>query len=145
MTINTFDSEKDEAWPILCHGKVYLARRHYCQWRGKSDASKGKMLMYLYWQRFSCNRNVGITVREVSDFCGISRSYLEDRVKKWVEWEYLDKHTVDNNFGSPAFGYTIAKRGIHFLEDVVPSIVLLRWQNQIRQYRGFRMVKHEHN
>ena len=63
-----------------------------------------------------------LTVREIyNNAGGVSYNYLIHRLTLWVRWRYLKRYQT-----SWGYSYTLAKRGIHFIEDIVPGPVLSR-------------------
>ena len=125
--------DKDFFMPVRCKdGKTRIAHPHIATFRGKHNASKSKILLICYHQKFMEQSTIGFSARELAEISGVSYSYLKKRLSKWVEWKYLLRKATAGPHGKPVFVYSIATRGSHFLEDRAPKEKLDQYLREIR-------------
>ena len=109
-------------------------RSHFATFRGVHNASKTKVLIILYLRKYQLRLKTGLNVRELHTQSGVNYDYLRSRLGTWCEWEYVSRRAYDDGTGRPMFYYTIAPRGEHFIQHIVPKEVLNRYLNEINQY-----------
>lgn len=80
--------------------------------------------------------NTGLNVRDIHLQSGVDYDYLRSRLRKWHEWGYLNRKPVDTGKGRPVYAYTIARRGEHFIEDIVPRDILNQYIAEIRAFKA---------
>lgn len=113
-------------------GKPVMARPHEATFRGIHNASKSKALIVLY--RRNQLGQAALSLAELAESSGVKYSYLESRLAKWVKWDYLIRKVKQGN-NRPVYCYSIAARGIHFVEKRIPKKRLLDYKAEIREHR----------
>lgn len=115
-------------------GKLVITARHYASFDNHHNASKSKVFIVLYHRKFTLRDNTGLSARQLADHTGVSYNYVRSRIIKWTAWGYVKRSTeiVDNR---PLLVYTIADRGKHFIEDILPQDALDAYLLAIRQER----------
>jgi hypothetical protein len=125
--------DKDFFVPVRCKdGKTRIAHPHIVTFKGKHNASKSKILLICYHQKFMEHSTIGFSARQLATASGVSYGYLKKRLPKWVEWQYLLRKATAGPQGKPLFIYSIASRGSHFLEDRAPKEKLDQCLREIR-------------
>jgi len=92
-------------------GKVMVA-----SFRGKNNCAKAKVLITLYLRRQQGIKR-GMTFMEVTRASKIP--YGSFHPSRWHRWNYINRR-LSLEGGKPCYLYTIALRGIHFVEDRIP-------------------------
>ena len=118
-------------------GELYSTRFHDANFGEKHNASKAKCLLILYHHKHKLGHKYGLSVAELSQASGVSYSYVKARVRFWLQWGYIHRK-VKLSGVRPTFTYTIAKRGTHLLEDILPEFWLQYYVAQIKAYRARR-------
>ena len=104
--------------------------------KGAHNASKCKTLLLLYHRKHKLGLGTGLSARDIHLQSGVGYDYLRARLGVWFKWGYLSRRLTINYTGKPAFSYTIAKRGEHFIENRVPQEALDRYIAEIRIFRS---------
>ncbi len=94
-----------------------------------------RCLQFLYHRKHKLGLNDGLNVWDIHLQSGVDYDYLRSRLRKWKEWGYLNRKPVDTGVGRPEYQYTIAKRGEHFIEDIVPRNILNQYIAEIKAKR----------
>ena len=110
-------------------------RTHLASFNGIHNASKTKTLIILDHYKYKLKSNTGLNVRQLHLESGVNYNYLRSRLGKWFKWKYVSRRAHDDGSGRPMFYYTIADRGEHFINHVVPNDVRTRYINELNQYR----------
>ena len=135
--------DKDFFMPVRCKdGKTRIAHPHIGTFRGKHNASKSKILLICYHQKFMLHSAIALSARELAETSGVSYGYLKKRLAKWVEWKYLLRKATAGPLGQPVFVYTIAARGAHFLEVRAPREKLNQYLAEIKAAKA-KSVEHQ--
>ena len=119
------------------HGKprVRIIKEHYASFRGLNNRSKAKTLITL----FLLEREhwiSGLIAKDLARASGVSYDYLVARLSKWRKWGYLKRRAVDVGKGRPQFKYSLAKRGEHFILDIIPRAKLQEYREEVNRYRA---------
>ena len=80
------------------------------------------------------SKKPGLNARQLHSESGVNYDYLRSRLGKWFKWGYVSRRAHDDRTGKPMFYYTIATRGEHFIQHIIPKEVLTRYINEINQY-----------
>ena len=110
-------------------------RPHIATFSGVHNASKAKVLIILNHRKYNLRLSTGLNVRQLHLESGVNYNYLRSRLGKWFKWKYLSRKAYDDGNGRPMFYYTIAVRGEHFIEYILPNDVFTRYINEINEYR----------
>lgn len=113
-------------------GKLIVSRPHKATFHGIHNATKSKVLIVLYWLKNTVGDNTGMSAIELSEKAGVNYNYLKTRIGKWHDWKYVSRRAVGQSKGRPIYRYTIAQRGEHFIEDIVPRDILARYIDEIK-------------
>jgi len=108
---------------------------HLASFNGIHNASKTKALIILDHYKHKLRLSTGLNVRQLHSESGVNYDYLRSRLGKWFKWKYVSRRAHDDGTGRPMFYYTIAARGEHFINHIVPNDVLARYITEINQYR----------
>ncbi|MFC2022043.1 hypothetical protein ACFLTR_02360 [Chloroflexota bacterium] len=92
-------------------------------------------LIVLYHRINRLAASTGLSLKELSEQSGVKYSYLESRLAKWVKWEYIIRK-VKQGDNRPVYCYSIASRGIHFVEDRIPRDRLQDYIAEIREHKA---------
>jgi predicted ArsR family transcriptional regulator len=115
--------------------RVNQHRPHTATFNGSHNASKTKALVVLYHRKHTLRLNTGLSSLQLHQQSGVSYDTLRSHLKRWVEYRYLARRPADSHRGRPVYYYTIAARGEHFIQDIVPRDVLDRYVKEIKQSR----------
>ncbi len=117
-------------------GRRVETRPHFASFNEIHNASKSKVLILLYHRSHKLRAATGLGVGEISKQSGVNYDYVKARVSKWVGWGYLERTISNSSPGRPIYLYRIAKRGEHFIEDILPEEWLKRYVSEIRASLG---------
>ena len=117
-------------------GKHIETRPHFAALDDKHNASKSKVFIVLYHRKYKAHNNTGLGVGDLHKQSGVNYDYIKSRVTKWCGWKYLDRRTRDTDAGRPLYVYTLAERGRHFIEDILPREWLKRYISEIKTFRA---------
>ena len=120
-------------------GDIVVSKPHIATFNGKHNASKTKMLLVLY-QR-SIRGLPGLTARGIVLESGLNHNYVRVKLSKLCEWGYLSRRAVDGGKCGPVYRYSIAKRGEHFLLDIVPDEKLKEYIHEIEVYKENKLAE----
>lgn len=115
-------------------GKLIISRPHKASFHGIHNASKSKVLIVLYWLKNTVGDNTGLSVKELAEKSGCNYDYLKTRLGKWHDWRYVSRRAVGQVVGRPIYKYSIAQRGEHFIEDIIPKDILSRYIDEIKSH-----------
>jgi hypothetical protein len=124
--------------PVKCSktGKMVIAHEHRAGFTGAHNRSKSKALIILHRQKFTLGDNTPLTVRQIAQESGVSYGFLKVRFSFWTNTcHYVIRKPIVNESGL-AYGYVIAARGIHFVEDIIPCDRLSDYLAEIRDYKS---------
>jgi len=124
--------------PVKCRktGRMVIAHEHRAGFNGAHNRSKSKALIILHRQKFTLGDNTPLTVRQIAQESGVSYGFLKVRFSFWTNTcHYVIRKPIVNESGL-AYGYTIAARGIHFVEDIIPRNRLSDYIAEIRDYKS---------
>lgn len=113
------------------NGKTVIARPHEATFKGRHNACKSKVLIVLYKIR---GYPKGLSLSELARDTGVKYSYLESRLGKWVQWDYIDRK-IKQGDNRPVYCYYISARGIHFVEKRIPKKRRLDYEAEIREHQ----------
>ncbi len=118
-------------------GRLIIPRRHVATFRGKHNCNTAKVCIVLY-DRVKRGENSGLSVGELAKYTGCNYDSLRAKMSKWYEWRYLDRRAVGNNGERPHYNYTIAQRGINFVQYRIPA---KRYKDYVAEINAFRAGK----
>jgi hypothetical protein len=116
---------------IAKDGRRIIARPHIAVFNKKHNACKAKVLILLYHRKYIDNTVSGLRIRDVHKLTGVSYEYIKFRVSKWVAWGYLSRQG-----DSKPYTYSIADRGRHIVEDIIPREWLEYYIGEIRAHKA---------
>lgn len=116
-------------------GKLVETKPHYASFNHKHNAAKSKVLIVLYHRRFNVNDNTGMGIGELHRATGANYGYLTVKVTKWCQWQYISRAVRAGERGRPIYVYSLAKRGQHFIEDVLPPEWLKQYIIDIHNFK----------
>lgn len=96
-------------------GRTIVPFNHYIDFTGKNNNSKGKVLIWLLHIKGKHR-----TARQLHDETGVNYNYLRARLSFWYNIRYLNRHAILPSKGRPVWAYSIAERGEHFVNDMMP-------------------------
>lgn len=111
-----------------------IFQSHIATFNGRHNSNISKTLIVLY-SRKQRGITAGLSAKELHLATGVSYDNLRAKLTKWYNWRYLDRRAVGVDGGRPHYVYTIAERGIHFVEDRIP---LDRYNDYITEIKTFR-------
>ena len=120
---------------------VYVYRKKWkpfkwpiASFRGKNNYVKARVFVLLYMRKHQ-SINTGLTAKEISELCPkASYEYLQTRLGKWWEWAYLNRQaTGRDGKGRALYRYSLASRGTHFVEDIMPETIIKEIAQELRQ------------
>ncbi len=117
-------------------GKVIISKPHIATFNDVHNASKTKVFIVLYHRKNRLGLNTGLNVRDIHLQSNVDYDYLRTRMSKWHEWGYLSRRPVDSGKGRAVYTYMIAKRGEHFIEDIVPGDILNQYIAEIKAFKS---------
>lgn len=117
-------------------GKVIISKSHIATFNGVHNASKAKVFIVLYHLKYKLGLNTGLNVLDLYLQSGVNYDYLRSKLGKWYEWGFLSRRPVDSGKGRAVYTYMIAKRGEHFIEDIVPRDILNQYVAEIKAFRA---------
>jgi hypothetical protein len=120
-------------------GKAVRTREHRCKWHGKSNDSKARSLLVLYSLWSKCQDDTGLCAIELSESACVSLATLKSELPDWIRWEYVKRKTKEYR-NNPVFSYFINRRGVHFVEDIIPPGKRDELINEIKEARLKRTV-----
>ena len=82
----------------------------------------------------------GLTLKELARQSSVSYEYLKSRLGKWYEWKYVTRRATVN-VDRPVYSYSIAARGRHFVEDIIPSDVLAQYMIELKEYHNQQIAR----
>jgi len=116
-------------------GKSVETRPHFATFDDKHNSSKSRVLIVLYHRKLKAHNNTGLGVGDLHRQSGVDYDYIKSRVTKWCEWGYIERRARDNDSGRPLYVYTLAARGRHFVEDILPKDWLKRYISEIKAHK----------
>lgn len=117
-------------------GKLIISKPHIATFNGVHNASKTKVFIVLYHLKHKLGLNIGLNVLDLHLQSGVNYDYLRTKLGKWHEWGFLSRKPVDSGKGRAVYTYMIAKRGEHFIEDIVPRDLLNQYVAEIKTFRA---------
>lgn len=115
-------------------GRFRIAKPHIAVFNEKHNASKAKVLITLY--HINRNQDIkGLRLKDIHKLSGVDYYYVKSQIGKWVKWGYL-KRILSAEYEMPLYIYSIAERGIHIVQDIIPKDWLQVYINEIREYRA---------
>ena len=117
-------------------GKHVETRPHFAAFDDKHNSSKSRVIIVLYHRKYKAQNNTGLGVGDLHKQSGVNYDYIKSRVTKWVDWGYLERSVKDNKIGRPLYVYTLAERGRHFIEDIIPKDWLKRYISEIKAFKA---------
>jgi predicted ArsR family transcriptional regulator len=115
-------------------GRLITPRPHEAYFRGKYNASKAKVLIYLLYLHRKGDRS-GKTAQQIHDATGVSFEYLKSRLTFWYHINYLRRSAFDPGRGRSLFIYRIDERGIRFVDERIPPD---RYSDYVREINEWR-------
>ena len=112
-------------------GKLIQPKPHQACFLGRNNSVKSKCLMVLY-SRQQAGQG-GLTLRQLASITGASLAYLENKSGRWWEWRYVNRSKTGHHWH---YSYTIAKRGVHFLQDRLPDDKFEQYQAEIQAWQA---------
>lgn len=116
-------------------GKHVETKPHLAIFNDRHNGSKCRVLIVLYHRKYKLKDTTGLGVGELHRQSGVNYDYIKSRVTKWVEWKYLERKVRDNKAGRPLYVYTLAERGRHIIEDILPQDWLKRYITEIQAFK----------
>jgi DNA-binding MarR family transcriptional regulator len=114
-------------------GRSFQARPHIATFNEKHNAAKSKVFIVLYHARYELEQP-WLRLKEIHDTSGVDYTYIKVKLVKWCKWNYVLRK-MDDQDGRPHFVYSIAARGKHFVEDILPREWLQQYIADIREYK----------
>jgi hypothetical protein len=85
---------------------------------------KGRCLIVLYHRMYKLGISKGLSYSELAAQAGVSKDYVGSKVCLWVTWKYINKKAGTNASGRPVYVYSIAARGVKFIQERMGKDVL---------------------
>jgi hypothetical protein len=92
----------------------------------------------LLYSRLQAGNNIGLNFRQIWWATGVNVGYLKSRLGIWTRWKYLSRRAVSSKSGRALYRYTLAKRGIHFIEDIIPPNAAQEMIKEIEDWQTTR-------
>lgn len=113
-------------------GKAFTTKPHYAHFNDTFNATRVRCFMVLYDRLYYKHESEGLSTSQLHQLSGGNYDYIKRKLAKWCEWGFLKrKIALVNN--RPCYKYSIAERGRHFIEDIVPPLWLHRYAAMIRK------------
>lgn len=103
--------------------------------KGVHNASKSKALIVLYHRKHKLGLAAGLNLQELHLQSGVNYDYLRARLTFWHRWGYVSRRPVAAK-GRPVYEYTIAQKGVRFIESVIPRDKLVQFIAEIKATRS---------
>ncbi len=115
--------------------RIIQRRPHFATFNGSHNSMKSKVLMWLYHRNIEKGDPTGMSARELSNEIGCKFGSLETHLIFYVRpCRYLEREMCFNNTRE-VWHYTIAERGVHFVEDRLTLEARDRFLAEIMAYR----------
>ena len=99
---------------------------------GKHNMMKSKALMILLDRRQK--EQGGLTLKQLALSSSVSYEYLKARLGVWHGWKYVNRRVTTNGKNKPVFSYSIAARGIRFVNERIPQAVFDRYIMELKEH-----------
>ncbi len=117
--------------------KIFIMRPHIATFNGSHNSVKSKVLLVLYFRKIDQGDDSGMTLRELFNETGCNILSLYAHVGEYA-YKYRDPYlnrTMSMNSAQMLWHYTIAQRGIRFVEQRLTSDARARFLAEIKAYR----------
>jgi hypothetical protein len=112
-------------------GRMIYPRTHLARFEGKRNSCKSKTLLVLYNEPEKY-----LTAKQLHQLTGVSLAYLEVRLTFWYNIRYVNRKPTAPAHGRPVWGYLIAERGRHFVDDRIPREKRMTYLIEIKQWQS---------
>lgn len=101
--------------------------------RGVHNASKSKIFIVLYHRLLIQGLSDGLGVKSLSLLSGVGYVYISSRVARWAKHGYISRRIgLDESSGRPVFVYVLLKKGIRYVEEIIPRDRLSEYISEIK-------------
>jgi hypothetical protein len=121
------------------NGLTFQTRPHLAWFSPTHNSSRMKVYIVLYDRNHHQGDATGMSTGQLRVATGVSSNYLSSRLGKWVKWGFL-KRAVGVVNGRATFVYSLAERGTHMVEDILPDEWLMTFINEMRMWKEKKSV-----
>jgi len=112
--------------------KIRTYRPVIATFNGKHNQMKSKALIILLDRKQK--ELGGLTLKQLTIASSVSYEYLKARLGVWHGWRYVNRRVTTNGKNKPVFSYSIAARGIKFVNERIPPDVVHRYIMELKEY-----------
>ncbi len=114
---------------------VRVRKVHYATFNGVHNHIKAKALIVLGHRRAKLGTTTGLDCVELAGQAGVDLLYVRSKIAAWTNWKYINRKAGANAQGRPVYTYSIAARGVKFIEQRTPREVITALVKEIKEKR----------